>query len=711
MDIKELTNMLISSVESSRKKFVPWWEDDFENSMYYYDMFSKEDIENVNTCVKENDKAEFLLPVGGMGLSLFHLLVWHNFEDAVKMLIQDGVDVNIAAVLGQGILKDVCIGATPLMLACYQGNLPMVKLLLENGADAAKTDERGRNAYHYLSSYINKLSRDYECKKWSLNDRREIPSLLSDGTNQKDENGMTPLQAMLTDDDSNLSWALTKAFMDKGANLDMTDENGNTLLILAIQNDHITAALELAADKELINKQNNEGKTALHYAVDNGNLELCIALIDKGADKNIKDNNDCSPKDMAMESDWDDMEKYFKSGRLDMNNLARLTSNSFARFSEEERDNLSLALYLASKLIKEADTDDDDEMQQILRIMYNALIQDEDCQVLDICNKAGIDFVQPIYNSGTVTCVRDECLGGNYGVKVIRKFADMGVDMDEAVIKGRTPANIVASLEARNMFGREKDDYFEKAAAFFSTESMEQLDNQGTSAVHQAAKNGHLEMLQVMIDKGVDVNITEDEPATAGNTPLHIACEKGKAKVAELLVKAGADESMQNTQGNTPAHLVVTAKRFGRDLEEEERLAVLEVLNNVDIPANDGKTPLMVAQSLDINACLSVTQALIDKGVDVNKVDNDGNTALILHTKFNCYKNVVKELVKAGADVNALDKLGNSALYYALMDDDQESARFLIKKGADYNHANNQDVTPMQVAVEKEYDTVLELMM
>ena len=278
--------------------------------------------------------------------------------------------------------------------------------------------------------------------------------------------------------------------------------------------------------------------------------------------------------------------------------------------------------------------------------MYNALIQDEDCQVLDICNKAGIDFVQPIYNSGTVTCVRDECLGGNYGVKVIRKFADMGVDMDEAVIKGRTPANIVASLEARNMFGKEKDDYFEKAAAFFSTESMEQLDNQGTSAVHQAAKNGHLEMLQVMIDKGVDVNITEDEPATAGNTPLHIACEKGKAKVAELLVKAGTDESMQNTQGNTPAHLVVTAKRFGRDLEEEERLAVLEVLNNVDIPANDGKTPLMVAQSLDINACLSVTQALIDKGVDVNKVDNDGNTALILHTKFNCYKNVVKELVK-----------------------------------------------------------------
>ncbi len=34
----------------------------------------------------------------------------------------------------------------------------------------------------------------------------------------------------------------------------------------------------------------------------------------------------------------------------------------------------------------------------------------------------------------------------------------------------------------------------------------------------------------------------------------------------------------------------------------------------------------------------------------------------------------------------------------------------MIKKGADYNRANNAGVTPAQIAAEKGYDTVLGLM-
>lgn len=710
MNAKELTNMLASSLESNRSKYIPWWEDDFENSMYYYSIIKEEDVKNVHEYLVSCDKAELFQPVSSMGLTLFHMLVWHNFYDEVKQLIDDGANVNIKAELGKGILKDVCVSVTPLMLACYQGNLYMAKLLIDAGADTCAVDEMGRNAYHYLCSHINRLPRDYECVNHSLLLRREIVDLLGDGINQKDNNGKTAIECMLGDNSSNISWALARALINKGASVDMVNEDGDSLLILAIKNDHFTAAMELANDRELVNKQNNEGKTPLHYAIHSGSLELCMALIDKGADKNIKSNDDVSPLDMALDSDWDEMEKYFKSGRVDLNNLSRLTSNSFAGFSKEQRDKMDIAIYMANKLINEVDTDDDDEMHQVLGIMHNALVSDEECQVLDICKKAGIDFVQPIYNSGTVTCVRDECLGGNYGVKVIKKFIDMGVDMDSAVVKGRTPANIVASLEKRTMFGRKKDDYFENAAQYFSIESMEQLDNQGTSAVHYAAARNHVDMLKVMIEKGVDINITEDEPACAGNTPLHTACDKGNKEIVDVLIKAGADDTLLNIKGNTPAHLVVTERRFGKDIEDEDRVAVLETLTNIDVPANDGKTPLMVAQSLNINAALSVTQTLIDRGADVNHTDNDGNTALILNTKNNCYKNIVKELVKAGADVNALDKLGNSALYYALKYGDQESARFMIKKGADYNHENNEGVTPLQVAVEKGYDNVLELM-
>lgn len=710
MDMKELQKLLVESIENNRGKYVPWWQDDFEHCMYRYNIFTEEEIEKVIQCVNGCKNEEITANIGAMGLTLFHLLVWHNFYEAVEKILNDGVDINIQAAEGKGILKETCIGATPLMLACYRGNFKMVKLLKEKGADMVLKDAKGRNAYHYLCGYIKNLPIDYECQKNSIDDKTKIAMLLSEGINEKDEDGMTPLETVISRDNTNLSYALTKAFLDKGAETDGVYENGDSLLILAVRKNHMTASLQLAAKKELINKQNNDGKTPLHFAAERENLELCMALTGMGADKNMPDNAGNTAGDMAKDSYDEELGIYLSTGRLPIATLSRLTANAFAGYSDDNRDRITLALYMAEKLVKEADTDDDDDMKQITSVLHNALMLDEKCQVLDIYKKAGIDFTVPIHTGGSVTCMRDECFGGSYGVKVIEKFIELGVDINDAVIKGRTPANIVASSQKRMMFNGKKDDYFEKAAEYFSVEAMEQVDNNGTTAMHQAAKYGHADMINVMAQKGANINVTEDEPADAGSTPLHVASSYGNADVVRVLIKSGADDTMQNTQGETPAHLAVMKKKFGGELGCEQRTEVLEALCNIDIARNDGKTPIMLLQYLDINTNISILPMLIDRGADVNHIDNDGNSALILNAKNQCYKGAVKELVRAGADVNQADRLGNNALYYALKYGDQESARFLIKKGADYNHANNDGVTPVQIAVEKGYDTVLELM-
>ena len=71
---------------------------------------------------------------------------------------------------------------------------------------------------------------------------------------------------------------------------------------------------------------------------------------------------------------------------------------------------------------------------------------------------------------------------------------------------------------------------------------------------------------------------------------------------------------------------------------------------------------------------------------------------------------MAKELLKAGADLNLEDNEGNTALHYALREYAESAARYLVKKGADYSCTNNDGKTPADIAVERGFDSVLELM-
>ena len=91
MNISELTDMLVtSSQQYNQAKFNPWWEGDHKEAIYRYSIFSEKDLEGARDCVAGCGKEEIFSPVGEVGLTLFHLLVWHNFQDVVKDLLDSG---------------------------------------------------------------------------------------------------------------------------------------------------------------------------------------------------------------------------------------------------------------------------------------------------------------------------------------------------------------------------------------------------------------------------------------------------------------------------------------------------------------------------------------------------------------------------------------------------------------------------------------------
>lgn len=683
MDAEELLKKLEAALEGPMYKFIPWWEDDYDNSMYWYNLFKEKDIAQVEACVAKCSKDDLEKTSGATGLSLLHLLVWQNFYAAVeKILNRDGLGIDLNITDGGG------KGLTPLMLACCRANLAMAKLLTEHGASSAQCDAAGRNAYHYLGRpWIRELknSNSNLCERMSMEQREPIARLLSDGINAVDSGGLTPFACMLVEGrDSGCSSVLTEVFLEKGATVDYVDSAGNTMLMIAVRKGHMTAAVRLAERGDFVNTPNLVGETPMQLAMRCHNEGLCMVL------------KDCGAKEEYDEED------------VDMINMSRITSNAFTGAAlDNGRDDHALALHLTKILFSRIDLSDGDDLKYFTMILYPALMNDKKCEVLDMCREVGIDFTAPIYRGNAVLCIRDECLGANYGVGVIKKLIGFGVDMNAAFIDGKTPANVVASKGYR-----EDDRYFEEAARIFSKESMEWLDDYGIAAVHRAAENGHVGMLKVMLEKGVDMNLTQDRPAEAGNTPLHVACIYGCGEVVRFLEDSGADDTMRNINGELAAHHAVMEKKDGGALDVKERAAVLRELKTVDGARNDGKTPLMLLQLLDTSTTLRLLPILIGKGVNLNAADLDGNTALLWQTKTpnRCDKEVVKKLVAAGADVNMANNDGNTALHFALKLGSQEVARFLINKGADYNRVNNNGVSCAQIAVESGYHTILGLM-
>ncbi len=161
-------------------------------------------------------------------------------------------------------------------------------------------------------------------------------------------------------------------------------------------------------------------------------------------------------------------------------------------------------------------------------------------------------------------------------------------------------------------------------------------------------------------------------------------------------VNNGSTEALRKleAQGLAFTNDAFLSEIIGRDLEKVALFIKAGI--DVNMPV-DGTPPIVLLASSRRGNC-GIARLLIDNGVDVNAVNEDGVTAIRMAI-FNGHQDLVQLLIENGADVCAADQDGVTAIQAAAMHNRTEIVRLLIENGADVNAAGKGGLTAMQIAL------------
>ena len=427
---------------------------------------------------------------------------YYSDEDrfsVVLLLLEHGADVNA---------RDVC-DETPLHLVPRFWDLNLVRTLIDRGANVNAEDRQG----------LTPLHRVIEVQGNADEDRFEIAQLLVERgatVNTRDEDANTPLHLA----SYQLELNFVRMLVDNGADIHVEDNQGRTPLHRVSETKSFSGEncsgiaqllIEHGAD---VNTRHENQATILHLASYQGQLQLVRILVDRGANINAKDNLDQTPLHRVLAAEDCPSEDCFSVAQLLIEHGADVNAQNVCGETPLHLVPRFWDLNLVRTLIDRGanvNAEDDQGRTPLHRVLESRTSADEDrFGVVQLLVERGADVNARHENHDTPL----HLASSKPELSLVRILLDHGANANAEDSRGRTPLHRVS---------------------------------EGSHKSHEDS----FAVAQLLMERGANVNILDKDH----ETPLHVASSLASLEVVWVLLKHGADLSVENKKGKIPFQL------------------------------------------------------------------------------------------------------------------------------------------------------------
>uniref|UniRef100_A0A670ZR79 Ankyrin 3 n=1 Tax=Pseudonaja textilis TaxID=8673 RepID=A0A670ZR79_PSETE len=255
----------------------------------------------------------------------------------------------------------------------------------------------------------------------------------------------------------------------------------------------------------------------------------------------------------------------------------------------------------------------------------------------------------------------------------------------------------------------------------------------GLNALHLASKEGHVEVVSELIQRGANVDAATKVWSwymkLNGFTPLYMAAQENHLEVVKFLLDNGASQSLATEDGFTPlavalqqGHDQVVSLLLENDTKGKVRLPALHIAarkddtkaaalllqndHNADVESKSGFTPLHIAAHY---GNINVATLLLNRGAAVDFTARNDITPLHVASKRG-NTNMVKLLLDRGAKIDAKTRDGLTPLHCGARSGHEQVVRMLLDRGAPLLSKTKNGLSPLHMATQGDHLNCVQLL-